>query len=156
MMVDDTHALVKRWNVRYSPPLDAASLIDVQPASGASRYIAIHEAIVDGDRPFAQVALEYEIEQLPVAFGDRMLSSWAQRLGQDITNSLSFIREHIVLDVGHTAFNRKLLRGLLESGPEYLSALVQAGSSILDAYAEFLTDCARAERPQFVGVGART
>ena len=156
MMVEDTHALVKRWNARYSPPLDAESLFDVEPGSGASRYIAIHEAIVDGDMPFVQVALEYEIEQLPVAFGALMISNWAQRLGQDITNSLSFVREHIVLDVGHTAFNRKLLQGLLESGPRYLPVLVEAGSSILDAYAEFLTDCACAERPELVGVGPRS
>lgn len=145
MAIHDTHALVGRWNALYSPPLDAQGLLDREPGPGASRYCAIHESVVNGDSPFAQVALEHEIERLPVAFGGRLMAIWTERLGPGIASCLTFVAEHTILDVGHTAFNRKLLGGLLEADPGRCSTLVDAGTSILDAYAQFLADCARYE-----------
>jgi hypothetical protein len=60
---------------------------------------------------------------------------------------LSFVTEHIVLDAGHTEFNARAITKLLNLMPACLPALVSTGTAILDAYAQFLTDCAQlAER----------
>ena len=80
------------------------------------------------------------------------MAHWRERLGDDITSCVSFVQEHTILDIGHTALNRKLLEGLLATDPGYLSALVEAGTSILDAHAEFLADCVRGEPAQLQAV----
>jgi hypothetical protein len=141
MMVRDTHALTARLNARYSLALDAESLLNAPPGAGAARYIEVHERVIAGQAPFAQVALEYEIEMLPVRYGPAMVAACAGRLGQDILGCLSFITEHIVLDVGHTKFNSRLLETLLERDLGIVSMIVAAGTDVLDAYGQFLTDC---------------
>jgi hypothetical protein len=141
MMVRDTHALVDRLNARHKPPLNAEQLLAAPPSRGARRYIEVHEQVITGPTPFAQVALEYEIEMLPVRYGPIMVTSWVKRLGEEILGSLSFITEHIELDVGHTKFNSRQLEGLLERNPKALPALVSAGTDVLDAYAQFIADC---------------
>jgi hypothetical protein len=141
MMVHDTKALVDRLNARHTPPLDAEQLLAAPPGQGALRYIEVHEAVIEGPAPFAQVALEYEIEMLPVRYGPTMVTSWVNRLGREILGSLSFITEHIELDVGHTKFNSRQLEGLLECNPEALSDLVSAGTDVLEAYGQFISDC---------------
>ena len=141
MMIRDTRALVDRLNARHTPPLDADQLLAAPVARGAQRYIEVHEKVIEGPAPFAQVALEYEIEMLPVQYGPTMVTSWVNRLGREILGSLSFITEHIELDVGHTKFNSRQLEGLLERNPEALPALVSAGTDVLDAYGQFISDC---------------
>ena len=66
MLISDTHALVNRWNEVYSPQLDATFLLDREPTPGANRYIAIHETIVGGDRPFAQVRSNMKSSSFPL------------------------------------------------------------------------------------------
>lgn len=141
MMIADTHALVARWNARGGSRLDAEALLATEPGPGARRYIDVHEAVINGETPYAQVALEYEIEMLPVRYGEQMIGAWVKCLGKEILPCLSFLTEHIELDVGHTKFNAALLDRLLDGAPERVPVLVQAGNDVLDAYAQFLTDC---------------
>jgi hypothetical protein len=54
---------------------------------------------------------------------------------------MSFVTEHIDLDIGHTHFNAQQLSKLIDLLPEGLPSLVAAGEAALDAYAQFLTDC---------------
>jgi hypothetical protein len=69
------------------------------------------------------------------------LSRSLEILGPDILPSLSFVTEHIDLDIEHTKFNARELASLIDRNPESLPALVAAGSAALDAYAQFLADC---------------
>jgi hypothetical protein len=54
---------------------------------------------------------------------------------------LTFLREHVALDVGHTRFNRRVLADLLASGRERVTVLRDVGAHALAAYAGFLEDC---------------
>jgi hypothetical protein len=63
------------------------------------------------------------------------------QLGQEILGCLSFLTDHVEIDVGHTKFNARALEKFLIYHPPYVSALVAAGSAALDAYAQFLSDC---------------
>jgi hypothetical protein len=146
MMVRDTHAMTARLNASHRPSLDAEKLLAAPPGHGATRYIQVHEAVIAGPTPFAQVAVEYEIEMLPVRYGPTLVKHCVGRLGKEILGCLSFITEHIELDVGHTKFNSRQLETVLERNPEALPTMVAVGTDVLDAYSEFLSDCLEAAR----------
>jgi len=146
LMHADTHSLVARWNLTRPTRLDAARLLDAPPGPGAVRYARLHEETIAGSSPYAQLAIEYEIERLSVEFGADLIRNIAQRLGPDVLSCLSFIEEHVRLDVGHTKFNRRWLASLLDGHPERVAPLASAGSEALGAYGEFLADCWRLAR----------
>lgn len=141
LMVDDTRALVSRWNAQFTPKLDAEELLALPPTPSVLRYRELHEDVITGPDPYAQIAIEFEIEMLSTTVGPDLLDNCVRLLGEDILEDLTFITEHVELDVGHTAFNRRQLGGLLEEHPDFLPALVDAGSRALDAYGGFLADC---------------
>jgi hypothetical protein len=141
MMIADVHSLANHWNSRRSPPVDADELLRQAPGKGARSYCEVHERNIAGNTPYAQIAIEYEIEQLPLRYGNLFLTRCLEVFGPEILSSLSFVSAHIDLDVGHTHFNERELAKLIDSAPESLPALVAAGTATLDAYAEFLRDC---------------
>jgi hypothetical protein len=146
LMIRDTRTLVARWNGRRTPPLDAAALLAEPLTPGVRRYRQLHEDVIAGDAPFGQLAIEYEIEALSVRFGPPLIGNCRRVLGDDILKGLSFIEEHVALDGGHTALNRKELDKLLSAHPEYLDSLVRTGQAALEAYGMFLQDCLTAAR----------
>lgn len=141
MMIRDTHALAARWNARRTPPLDAEQLLNRPPTPGGQMYRKLHEDTIASNTPFAQIALEYEMEMLPVKYGPQLIAQCRRLLGADILTCLSFIDEHITLDVGHTQFNTRQLERVLDDHPECLEPFVRAGSQVLRAYATFMHDC---------------
>jgi hypothetical protein len=141
MMIADLRSLAGHWNSRYTPPVDAEELLRMPPSYGASRYCLVHEENIAGNTPYAQIAIEYEIEQLPLRYGGLFVARCLEIFGPEILPSLSFVTEHIDLDIGHTQFNAQQLSKLIDLLPESLPSLVAAGSAALDAYAQFLTDC---------------
>lgn len=141
MMIADVYSLASHWNSRHWPPVKAAELLSQAPSDGARNYCEVHERNIVGNTPYAQVAIEYEIEQLPLRYGSLFLARCSEVFGQEILPSLSFVSAHIELDLGHTRFNERELAMLIDSTPESLPALVAAGTAALDAYAEFLNDC---------------
>ena len=141
MMIRDTHALAARWNARRTPPLDAEQLLNRLPTPGGQMYRKLHEDTIASNTPFAQIALEYEMEILPVKYGPQLIAQCRRLLGADILTCLSFIDEHITLDVGHTQFNTRQLERVLDDHPECLEPFVRAGSQVLRAYATFMRDC---------------
>jgi Acetyltransferase (GNAT) domain len=141
MMVADLWSLTNHWNARHTPAVRAEDLVRQEPSPGALRYRQVHEDNIAGDTPYAQIAIEYEIERLPLLYGDVFIARCLETFGVEILPGLSFITAHIDLDVGHTKFNAQELARLIDRVPETLEALVAAGSAALDAYGQFLTDC---------------
>ena len=142
MMIADARALAARWNMHRQPPIAVESLLKAAPGSGVSHYRRVHEDTIAGNSPYAQIAIEYEIERLPLSYGKRLVGRCVALLGPDILSCLSFVTTHMTLDVGHTHANARAMARLLECCPSSLPALVSAGGAILDAYARFLDDCA--------------
>jgi hypothetical protein len=141
MMIADLRTLADHWNLRYAPPVDADELLGLAPTYGASRYCLVHEESIAGNTPYAQIAIEYEIEQLPLRYGGLFVARCLEIFGAEILPGLSFVTEHIDLDIGHTKFNAQELAKLIDRIPDSLPALAAAGSAALDAYAQFLIDC---------------
>ena len=141
LMVRDTHALVQRRHDRGLPLLSADALIARRPGPAARAYIELHEHIIAGPAPWAQIAVEYEIERLAVIYGPSWVKQCKQILGNDILSYLSFVVEHTKLDVGHTHFNEQQLTRFLDEYPDNSAILARAGSAALQAYSDFMDEC---------------
>jgi Acetyltransferase (GNAT) domain len=143
MMIADARSLAAHWNSHRKPSVDADILLNQAASLGVVRYCEVHDQNLAGATPYAQIAIEYEVEMLPLRYGARFVGHCLELLGAEILPCLSFVTEHIVLDAGHTDFNARAITKLLDLMPACLPALVSAGTAILDAYAQFLTDCAQ-------------
>jgi hypothetical protein len=141
LMRADFEKLVARRAARKAWPVDVEWLLNEAPSPGAERYREVHEDVLGGDFPFAQIAIEYEIGRMAVEHGPRVVDRCVEKLGQEIIPCLSFLTEHVVADVGHTASKARELEDLTTEDPARIPALVAAGSAALDAYTQFLDDC---------------
>jgi hypothetical protein len=141
LMIRDTRTLVGRWNARRPARLDADELLAKEAPAGVRRYVELHEQVIASDRPYRQIAIEYEIERLSVQHGAPLLGHCAQKLGREILEGLSFLEEHVAVDAGHTKFNAQELSRLLGDDPSSLAPLVETGRGALAAYGRFLDDC---------------
>jgi hypothetical protein len=144
MMIADTYRLVERWNAHRSPRVNADELLAQHPPHGVKLYQQLHEDVISGDTPYGQVAIEYEIEALSERHGKPLLQHCAALLGKDALAGLSFLEEHVAVDVGHTKFNARQLDAFLTERPDALAPLVDAGTGALATYAAFLGDCLQA------------
>jgi len=73
--------------------------------------------------------------------GPGLLGNARALLGDDILDDLSFLTDHVSIDVGHTTFNRRQMAAFLDVRPDALDALVDAGTTALDTYRAFVADC---------------
>ncbi len=144
MMIDDTRTLVELWNRLGRPEIDADALLASEATPGIKAYADLHERVIAGPTPYAQLGIEYEIEQLSNDLGAPMLANVARVCGQERVAGLSFVRDHVDLDVGHTEFNRRQLLQLLADHEHFGETLGQAGSAALDAYGLFFHECVAA------------
>ncbi|HEY2744020.1 MAG TPA: hypothetical protein VGL86_05340 [Polyangia bacterium] len=146
MLIDDTRLLSARWNERRTPALDADALM-AQPATPAMRdYIRLHEETIAGELPYGQVAIELEIERMSTTFGPRLMQQCRRVLAPEVLAGLSFIKEHVAVDVGHTALNEKLMARLLLLRPDASTRLSAIGSEALRIYVRFFGECLAAAR----------
>ena len=141
MMIEDTKTLVDRWNRRHNYQFDASALLDAPATPGIDAYVKLHEDVIGSQAPFCQLAIEYEIEGLSVTLGPKLMQQVERMLGKEILQGLSFLREHVEVDAGHTLFNRAELERLLLQDSTFAQQLGRVGSAALDAYAQFLTEC---------------
>lgn len=143
LMIADLRLLAAHWNARHPSPIDADSFLGQARSPGAAKYCRLHEDTIASPTPFLQVAIEYEIEKLPLRYGEAVAARCVDLLGSDVLSRLGFLTQHMVQDVGHTELNARTLAHLIEQAPWCLAALVAAGTAALNAYAEFLDDCVR-------------
>src|SRR5262249_49476776 len=104
-MIKDTHRLVKHWNMRNSPELDADKLLASPVSEGVQNYVNMCEEIITGDSPFLHLAVEYEMERLSIGFGPELLAHCERKLGREIPEALTYIRERASFDYNTTIFN---------------------------------------------------
>ncbi len=141
MMLDDLALLLPRWEQLGYPGLAVDGLVAQEPTEAMDRYVAIHEDTIASDLPFAQIAIETEVERMSTVLGPALLDACRAALGEDVLASMSFIADHTALDVGHTAMNEAELDRLLAEHPQYGEPLAGVGSRALDIYLDFLGDC---------------
>jgi hypothetical protein len=141
MMIKDTKFLVDQWNRNHSLLLDVDQLLAHSKTPGINQYSQLHEDVIASNTPFGQLAIEYEIEMLSVRYGPQLINQCIQVLGLSFVQGLTFLQDHVEIDVAHTTFNRNQLEQFVKQYPECVSDLVNAGTQALDAYATFINDC---------------
>jgi hypothetical protein len=148
MLIEDVKRLVEDWNQRYESALDVEALLHVPPTPALRAYVSLHEDVIAGPAPFCQLAIEYEIESLSVNMGPAFIKQCVRLLGPAFLQKLSFLTEHVSLDVGHTKFNHAELEKLLAAAPSFALLLGQTGNRALEAYGAFLAECFACSRPE--------
>lgn len=142
MLIEDAKKLASSWNTKgLGPKVDVESLFAAKPTKATEHYIKLHEDTIASDAPFGQVAIELEVEGLSVALGPKLIEACERVLGKDIMTSMTFLADHVEIDVGHTAFNEKLMNRLLEKRPESVEALANTGGDALKTYLDFFGEC---------------
>lgn len=137
----DVHKLVSRWNQRHPErKLDPVELLSRKKSPAVKRYHQLHEEVIQGDTPYGELAIDVEIELITVKFGPRMIWQCIRKAGPRILWDMSFLREHVRFDFGHTDHNFKTVDSLLKEQPGFLGPLADAGKRALKAYGDFLQD----------------
>jgi hypothetical protein len=139
--IDDFVKLVRFSISRWALQVDPNAIRDHGVTSGGERYSKIHEETIAGPTPYCQFAIEYEIELLPVQYGQRFVENCVRLFGREILECMSFATSHIEFDVGHTNFNAHFLGRMIFDSPDRLAPLVKAGAAALDAFGEHLSEC---------------
>jgi hypothetical protein len=144
LMMADLRRLCARREAAGRVAPDPDELLALPWPESAQRYRRMHEDVIAGPTPYAQIAVENEIEMLSVEVGPGLLGNARALLGEDVLADLSFLTDHVTIDVAHTAFNRRQMASFLDrrNGDDAtVEALVGAGTAALDAYRAFLADC---------------
>ena len=142
LMARDARGLATRWNnLHEDAAIDVEALLVEAPSVAVLRYIELHESVLSGPAPFAQLAIELEIEALSVRLGAPVLDNLATQLGPPFVKELSFLTEHVAIDSAHTAFNERQLARFLDADSSALVPLVEAGRRALESYGGFLGEC---------------
>lgn len=139
--VNDFEAMVEVWNRRWSPRVNPDQITGIGLTRGGARYREVHEQNIESDTPYCQLAIEYEIELLPVEFGPPFVQNCVRALGPDILQCMTFVTSHVEFDVGHTKFNAHYLTRLIAEDMSRLVPLANAGTAALDAFGTHLAEC---------------
>lgn len=141
LIIADLRKLCARRAAAGRTAPDPDELLALPWPDSTHRYRQMHEDLIAGSEPFAQIAVENEIEMLSVEIGPGLLGNARELLGADIMDELSFLTDHVTLDVAHTKFNRHQMAVFLAERPDALDSLIAAGVEALDAYRAFVGDC---------------
>jgi hypothetical protein len=147
LMLADARALAARWNARHQTQLEVETIIG-QLSPGGRHLKSLPAQVAESDQPFRLISIDYEVERLAVVYGPRMLEQFSRVLGEDVRPCLSFLEEHVVVDVGHTIHNRLELAKVLAIYPECLELLIQDGADAMFRYDGFLGECLGFARTQ--------
>lgn len=141
MTLEDAHALVKHWNQHHAPALQLEQLTAQTPTESMKDYRRLHEETIEGPHPVGQIAIEREIGFLAVEFGPRLMAQVRRVLGEEVADTLTFLHEHIAVDVGHTLLNEKMLTEAITRWPEHGRIYAETGARAMTTYIRFLGDC---------------
>ncbi|MGV9878624.1 iron-containing redox enzyme family protein [Streptomyces sp. NPDC003006] len=141
LMVHDARSMVPLLADKGGTVLDTEGILADAPAlASAARYNALFERLSGGEDPVCTVAALYEMEQLSAGFAIELVANCKRAMGDD-PSRFTFLDEHVVVDVGHIALDRRMLERALTDRPHLLDAMVEAGIEVLASYAEFVGEC---------------
>lgn len=141
MTLEDAHALVVHWNTRYTPRLRLEQLTAQTPTESMKEYRQLHEETIEGPYPVGQIAIEREIGFLAVQFGPRLMQQVKNLLGEEVAGMLTFLEEHLAVDVGHTLLNERMLTEAITRTPDHGRLYAETGARAMNTYIRFLGDC---------------
>ncbi|UFQ19801.1 MULTISPECIES: iron-containing redox enzyme family protein [Streptomyces] len=156
LMVDDARSTASFLGAAGGVVLDTEDILKNAPAlASAARYNVLFERLSGGDEPVCTVAALYEMEQLSAGFAVDLVVNCRRTMDDDPAR-FTFLDEHVVVDVGHIALDRRMLETALTDRPQLLDAMVEAGTEVLASYAEFVGECLELARADLAADAARS
>lgn len=141
MMQKDYESLINYWNHNHERKINLTDF-PVSPLPMVVReYIDLHEKNINGPTPYGQIAIQYEIESLAPILGPKQIAYTREMCGQAVLDRLSFICDHVEIDVAHTEFNYQLLKEFLEEYPKALDSVMETGIAASTIYLRFFDYC---------------
>jgi hypothetical protein len=138
-LLDDLQFLVERWNTSGRPEVDAARFLQTAAPASLRRHVNLQESIIDGLEPFAQVAIEYELDRASDILAPRLLKQAQRVLGHEIARGLTALQASVA-DQGQTTFSERHLTRLLAQQPQAVATLGITGAIVLDCHLDLLGD----------------
>lgn len=139
--IEDVEKLVENWNKENSTfPLDAQKLLANKISPAVKRYHELHEEVIEGDFPWAELAIDVEIELFSTTYGPILVNKWVECMGKDSLSNISFLYKHVVADVEHTDTNFEVVDKFISENPQSINTLVETATKALNSYADFLED----------------
>jgi hypothetical protein len=116
-------------------------LLSQTPTESMKEYRRLHDETIEGPNPVGQIAIEREIGFLAVYFGPRLMQQVETVLGKEVADKMTFLIEHVAVDVGHTLLNEKMLHEAITRSPEKGRIYAEIGARAMTTYIRFLGDC---------------
>jgi hypothetical protein len=139
-LLDDLHGLVQGWNASGRPAVEAARFLEAPAPASLRRHLDLQESIIAGLEPFAQIAIEYEIDRASDILAPRLLKQGLRVLGHQAARGLAALRARIS-DQGQTTFSERHLTRLLAQHPQAAATLGITGAIALESHLDLLGDC---------------
>lgn len=139
--IDDVEELVALWNQEEpNYQLNTQELLAKKMSPAVKRYHQLHEQVLEGNSPWAELAIDIEIELLSTSYGPILVKKWIDCMGQSSLSKISFLHKHVTADVGHTDTNFDVVDQFISEHPESVEMLAETAAAALNVYADFLED----------------
>lgn len=151
--IDDVKELVSLWNKEEpNHKLDAKNLLAKKISPTVKRYHELHEQIIEGGSPWAELAIDVEIELIATTYGPVLVRKWIDCMGQESLSKVSFLDKHVSADVGHTKTNFQIVDRFISEHPESVNVLLKTASDVLNIYADYLEEAMAYAREVYVNI----
>ena len=141
MMQKDYEKLIDLWNKKHEQKI-TLNQFSVSPLPEiVKEYIDLHEDNINSPAPYCQIAIQYEIESLAPVLGPKQIEYTRNKCGDEVLKCLSFICDHVEIDVAHTEYNYGVLKTFLLKNPEGLEPLMETGKQASIIYLKFFDYC---------------
>ncbi|GAB1257469.1 hypothetical protein [Aurantivibrio plasticivorans] len=141
MMQRDYANLIDLWNATHDEKISLSHFDGNTRPRVVREYEDIHEENIVGPTPYCQVAIQYEIESLAPILGPKLIQYTRDICGEDVLSKLSFITDHVEIDIAHTEFNKQVLSKFLKDFPETIEPLIEVGTESSTIYMRFFDYC---------------
>jgi hypothetical protein len=141
---NDVKFLVSHYNKKFNANLDVETILRQGNASCVRRYEAAFRTTIESDSEHMALGMLYETELMTFTLAPELIGYCVRELGLEIMRGLSFLRGHIVSDVGHVQENAEQLQEVLETNPspEKLAEIVRLGEETVNVYIDYFEQVA--------------
>lgn len=139
---NDVKFLVSHFNKKYGASLNVTEILNQGNSACVRRYQEAYDSTVQGDTEYQAFGLLYETELMTFTLAPKFIGFCVQELGFEIMRGLSFLRGHMVSDVGHVKENAEQLEEILNgTSPsqqqQRLLEIIRVGEETVNVYIDY-------------------
>ncbi len=140
----DARSLARTISMRRGISIDVDALLAERPTVAMRAYRVLNDEVLAADLPLGYAAIGHEIERITSTLSLALVLQVQRRLGADVAERLSWLRQRAPLGVERAAFHGSTLEEILDWMPGAADQLAEIGAGALDIYRLFLRECVQA------------